>query len=127
MISLDTNIILRFLLNDVPTQTAKARSLLSKPVIYVSDVVVSEVAFVLEKAMSFERAYVSLLLKTLTALPNLTHNSHVLTGVLELFEKKRSLSFVDCYAAIEAQVFGSELYTFDKKLLNQGGAYVRTL
>lgn len=124
MISLDANVILRFLLNDVPTQTAKAKILLSKPAIYVSDVVVSEVAFVLEKAMRFDRVYVGLLLKTLIALPNLTHNIRVLPDAITLFETKKSLSFVDCYAAIEAKIFGVKLYTFDRKLLTQGGAHV---
>lgn len=125
MISLDTNIILRFVLNDVPAQTARAKVVLSKPSIYVSDVVISEVAFVLEKAMSFDRAYVGLLLRTLTALPHLIHNSHVLPETISLFEARKSLSFVDCYAAVEAKVFGSKLYTFDRKLINQGGADVQ--
>lgn len=124
MKSLDANVILRFLLNDVPSQTFRAKTLLSQPAIYVSDVVVSEVAFVLEKAMKFDRAYICLLLRTLAALPQLTHNDHVLPGVIALFETRKSLSFVDCYAAIEAKVFGAKLYTFDKKLLNQGGAHV---
>src|SRR5688500_2452347 len=125
MISLVASVILRFLLNDVPSQTARAKLLLSKPAIYVSDVVVSEVVFVLEKAMKFERVYVGLLLRTLTALPHLNHNSYVLPDVIDLFETRKSLSFVDCYAAVEAKLFGAELYTFDRKLLNQGGAHVR--
>jgi predicted nucleic acid-binding protein len=126
MISLDANVILRFLLNDVPAQTAQAKALLSKPRIYVSDVVMSEVAFVLEKAMKFERAYVALLLSSLTALPHLAFTSHFMSDVIALFESKKNLSFVDCYAATEAKVFDSKLYTFDKKLRNQGGSHVLT-
>jgi uncharacterized protein len=125
MISLDTNVVLRFLLNDVPTQTARAKALFSKPAIYVSDVVISEVAFVLEKAMMFDRANIGLMLKTLMALPNLTHNDLVLPEVITLFEARKSLSFVDCYATVEAKVFSAKLYTFDKKLINQGGAHVQ--
>lgn len=124
MISLDTNVILRFLLNDVPSQTARAKILFSRPAIYISDVVLSEVTFVLEKAIKFDRAYVVLLLRTLTALPHLTYNSHVLPEVMTLFETRKSLSFVDCYAAVEAKVFGVKLYTFDRKLVNQGGPHV---
>lgn len=124
MISLDANVILRFLLNDIPSQTARAKAVLTKPQLYVSDVVVSEIAFVLEKVMKFDRNYVCLLLKTLTALPSLTFNSHVLPEVIDLFETRKSLSFVDCYAATEAKIFGTKLYTFDKKLINQGGEHV---
>ena len=124
MISLDTNVILRFLLNDVPSQTASAKVLFSRPLIYASDVVVAEVAFVLEKGMKFERASVGLLLRTLTALPNLTFNCHFLPEVITLFQSRKSLSFVDCYAATEAKIYGGTLFTFDKKLINQGGRYV---
>jgi len=124
MISVDANIILRFLLNDVPAQTLSARRVLTKPAVYVSDVVVSEVAFVLERAMKFDRSYTALLLRTLIALPNLAHNSHILPDVLSLFEQRVSLSFVDCYASIESKIFGTNLYTFDRKLINQGGPHV---
>ena len=125
MISVDANVILRFLLNDVPSQTLRARRILIKPTVYVSDVVISEVAFVLERAMKFDRLYAILLLRTLIALPNLTHNDHILPDVLTLLEQKPALSFVDCYAATEAKIFGTKLYTFDKKLINQGGAHVQ--
>lgn len=125
MISLDTNVVLRFLLNDVPSQTARARALFSKPAVYVSDVVISEVAFVLERAMRFDRPYIGSLLKALMALPNLTVGSHFWLEAISLFESKKSLSFVDCYAATEAKVFGGTLYTFDRKLLNQGGKHIR--
>jgi len=124
MISLDANVILRFLLNDVPSQTAKARTLMTRPAVYVSDVVISEVAFVLEKAMKFDRESVALLLKTLTALPNLNHNSHVLAETISLFGARKRLSFVDCYAAAESNLFGTNLYTFDKKLISHGGPHV---
>ena len=125
MISLDANVVLRFLLNDVPSQTAAARALFSRPAIYVSDVVISEVAFVLEKGMKFERNSAALLLRTLTSLQNLTFSCHFLPEVISLFESRKSLSFVDCYAATEAKAVGGTLFTFDKKLVNQGGKNIR--
>ena len=124
MNSLDTNLLLRFLLNDVPSQAARAKKAFSKPTIYISDVVVSEVAFVLEKALSFDRIYSALLLKTLISLPNLLYNDYFMPDVIALYEKRKSLSFVDCYAAVEAGKLGAILYTFDKKLVNQGGSHV---
>lgn len=127
MISLDANVVLRFLLNDIPSQTTRARTLFSKPAIYASDVVISEVAFVLEKGMKFERASVALLLRTLTSLQNLTFSCHFLPEVIALFESRKSLSFVDCYAATEAKTVGGTLFTFDKKLVNQGGKNVRAV
>lgn len=125
MNSLDTNVILRFLLNDIPAQTARARRLISSSPVYVSDVVVTETVYVLEQSLKYDRSFISRLLRMFLSVPGVSHNDHILPGVINLFEKKRSLSFVDCYAATEAEIFGTKLYTFDKKLLNQGGAHVR--
>ena len=126
MNSLDTTIVLRFLLNDIPAQTAKVNLLLANPPVYVSDVVVSEAAFVLEKAIGFDRDEVVTLLRTILAVPGLLHNDHILPDVLNLFESKKKLSFVDCYAAVEAGVFFTTLYTFDKDLLKHGGPHVQS-
>lgn len=126
MKSLDTSVILRFLLNDVSSQTAKARNLISDPPVYVSDVVVTETVFVLERSLGYERAFIAEMLRMFLGLPGVMHNDHFLPEVLDLYERKKSLSFVDCYSAIEAKTFDTNLYTFDKKLLHQGGAHVLT-
>jgi len=124
VISIDTNIALRFLLDDVPAQTGRARRVFAKPVLYISDVVIAEIAFVIERGMKFDREYVCLMLRTLIALPNLNHNDLILSAAIDLFEKRRSLSFVDCYAATEAKIYRTRLFTFDRKLINQGGSQV---
>src|SRR5438552_14570123 len=92
MNSLDTNVVLRFLLNDEPSKTAVARRLLSRPPIYVSDVVFTEAAFVLEKAIEMDRAAVAMLLRTLLAVPGLIYNDLVLPDVIDLFESRKKLS-----------------------------------
>jgi len=125
MKSLDTNIVLRFLLHDVPTQDAKVRQLFSKPPLYVSDVVVAETAFVLEKWSEFDRNETASLLRTLLAVPGLSFNDKILPEAIELFQSRKSLSFVDSYAAVEARIFGINLITFDMKLLNQGGSHAK--
>lgn len=124
MNSLDTNIILRFLLNDVPSQTARARRLIAGSPVYVSDVVVTETVYVLEQALKYDRGFISVLLRLFFSLPGVSHNDHLLPSVIDLFEKRPSLSLVDCYAAAESNLFGTNLYTFDKKLLSQGGPHV---
>lgn len=124
MKSFDTNIVLRFLLNDIPSQSEKVRRLFASPPFYVSDVVISEAVFVLENSMEFDRRTIAHLLRGLIAIPGLECRDHLLPQVVDLYEQKRSLSFVDCYSAVEAGVFGAKLYTFDKKLINQGGPHV---
>ena len=122
--SLDTNVVLRFLLNDIPVQTSKARRLISSSQVYVSDVVVTETVYVLEQTLKYDRSFISGLLRMFLSLPQLSHNDHILPDAISLFEKRSALSFVDCYAAMEAKVFGAKLYTFDKKLIKQGGAHI---
>ena len=124
MKSLDTNVVLRFLLNDVPRQTSRARDLISGSAVYVSDVVVTETVYVLEQTLRYDRGFISGLLRMFLSLPNVSHNDHILPDVMELFDSRPALSFVDCYAATEARVFASKLYTFDKKLISQGGSHV---
>ena len=123
MKSLDTNIVLRFLLNDVPSQTARAKALLSRSPTYVSDVVVTEAVFVMESFFGLDRTSIAHLIRMLMAAPGLI-SSFFLQDVIDLYLARPALSWVDCYAAIEAKISGNSLYTFDKKLRTQGGSHV---
>lgn len=125
MKSIDINVTLRFLLNDIPSQAIRAKRILSTPPTYVSDVVVTEAVYVLENSLGYSRKSVTALIRVLMAIPGLVYSDHLLPDVLRMYENKNSLSFVDCYAATEAGAFGVKLYTFDKKLQNQGGAHVQ--
>ena len=122
MNSIDSNIVLRFLLNDVPQQSNRAKQVLSNPPVYLSDVVVT--MYVLEKSLDYPRSSVAALIGVLIAVPGLVYSDHLIPDVVKMYERKGSLSFVDCYAAIEARMFGAKLYTFDKKLIAQGGSHV---
>lgn len=124
MNSLDTNIVLRFLLNDIPEQTIMARRLIAASPVYVSDVVVTETIYVLEQKLIYDRSFICGVLRMFLGLQSVFYNDLVLPSVMKMFEERPSLSFVDCYAAMEAKVFGTKLYTFDKKLINQGGSHV---
>lgn len=46
---------------------------------------------------------------------------------ISLYKARSSLSFVDCYAAIEAKTYGNSLVTFDKELAKRGGNHVKEL
>ena len=124
MKSLDTNVILRFLLRDVPAQAARAESAATSPDVYVTDVAITETVFVLEKYYEASRSEIVSSLTAFLALPNLISNAAMFMDVFELYEARATLSIVDCYAAIEAKEWQNELATFDKKLLKYGGAQV---
>ena len=124
MKSLDTNVLLRFLLRDVPDQTARAIAAVADDDSYVTDVVVTETVFALEKFYGAPRDTIALSIRSFLALPNLTCNEPLFRDVLDLYETRPSLSIVDCYATVEAGIWNNSLLTFDKNLVKQGGAHV---
>jgi len=127
MISLDTNVVLRFLLDDVPEQTKKATNVIGKNKVYVTDVVVVEVVYVLEKVILLPRQDITRLVTDFLGFANVVHNPYFLLEVIQLYEHHPSLSVVDCYATAEAKAYNNQLITFDKRLISQGGRHVTSL
>lgn len=127
MISLDTNVVLRFLLDDVPGQTQKATKVIEKNKVYVTDVVVVEVIYVLEKVIMLSREDIAKLVTDFLGFANVVHNPYFLLEVVQRYEHHPSLSIVDCYAASEAKAYNNQLVTFDKRLVSQGGRHVNGL
>lgn len=124
MKSIDTNVILRFLLRDVPVQTARAVAAATAPDAYVTDVAITETVFVLEKYYKAPRNEIVLSMRAFLALPNLSSNAGMFGDVFDLYEARRTLSIIDCYVAVEANAWQNDLVTFDKKLLQYGGTHV---
>ncbi len=127
MNSLDTNIVLRYLLNDVPEQSAKSKNIITSTTVYLTDVIAVEIVFVLERVIGIERSDIVRLVKSFLSLPNLTYNDYFLDQSLDLYSANKNLSIVDCYAATEAKVYGNNLVTFDKELSKKGGVHVKNL
>lgn len=124
MNSLDTNIILRFLLRDVPEQTTRAVAVITGFNCYTTDVAVTETVFVLEKVYEASRDSIALSLKTFLALPKLESNFNLRSDTLDMYRKHPKLSIIDCYLAVEADARRTQLVTFDKKLLLYAGPHV---
>lgn len=127
MNSLDTNVVLRYILNDIPEQTEKVRTIITSSGCYITDVVAAEIVFVLERVIELDRQDIVRLLKSFLSLPNMIYNDYFLDQTLELYEEQSSLSIVDCYAATEANVYKNYLLTFDKDLIKHGGSHVENL
>lgn len=124
MNSLDANVVLRFLLWDIPEQSAKAERLINSSHCYVTDVTLTEVIFVLEKLVGIQRGDIAKLLKKFLTMQKIASNDQVLNDAIDLYERRAALSFPDCYAAVEAFKQGAYLATFDKRLLKYGGSHV---
>jgi predicted nucleic-acid-binding protein len=127
MNSLDTNVVLRYLLNDVPEQSIKSKKIITGSTSYITDVVAAEIVFVLERVIGMKRSDIVRLVKSFLSLPNMIYNDFFLDQALDLYGASKNLSIVDCYAATEAKVYGNTLFTFDKELVKNGGAQVREL
>lgn len=120
--SLDTNVILRLLLGDVPDQQEVVLHLLEQPGVrfHVADVVFAEAAFVMARAYSMSRPDIRLALMGLCALPQIQADQRLVTTALDLYVDRLSLSFEDaCLAAAAAERGAVPLYTFDRELAKQ--------
>ena len=119
---IDTNIILRIILADVPELRSVAVKLLEDRSRHfvISDLAISEVVYNLEKGQGYDRATIVASLKeVLNVGSNLTYNDSLVDKVFALYLARPKLSFNDCYLALEAASRQSPLLTFDHKLALQ--------
>lgn len=120
--SLDTNILLRLLLNDIPEQHAAAKELMHRASgqFAIADTAVIELAFVLERHYGFSRLQIAEALDGLMRLKEINCNRVLFENALPVFTKHSGLSFEDCCLSSYAKLNKAEpLWTFDKKLANQ--------
>jgi len=126
--SLDTNIILRWVLGDIPEQTAKTDLLINsgKP-LRVSLLVIAEVVYILE-ATGFSRLQIQATIERLAGQQNLYLNRYVVVPAVRLYAKNNSISFVDACLVYDSSESGAvPLYTFDKKLANKSPQTIKLL
>lgn len=110
---LDANVILRYLLNDVPDMSEQARTAILAGAATTPEVL-AEVVYVLAGVY---RARRSMIAQALTMLLDEIEVSHkpALLYALRLYADSR-LDFVDCLLAGYHHVEGQSVVTFDKKL-----------
>ncbi|MCF6244593.1 MAG: PIN domain-containing protein [Sulfurovum sp.] len=114
MIRIDTNYILRYLLNDNPEMANIAEKVILHDDIYLSNEVMAEVIYVLSGVYELKRQDISSTLLTLTKANNIQNiDKYSLLKALEMYGEK-SLDFVDCLLCVHAKV--DRVLTFDKKL-----------
>jgi len=121
MSSLDTNCILRWLLNDLPEHTELVTALVNSGESFaVADAVLIETVFVLEKLKKISRETIEKAVKVVIEKDSIVCNRELFIEILPIYTKHPKLSFVDCYLAVLAQKTGTApLLTFDQKLAKQ--------
>ena len=123
--SLDTNVAIRLLLNDVPDQHQKSLRLIQESTYeyLVSDIAIMEIVFVLERHYGFTRQQVADTIAGLMSIWNLVINRRVISDSLDFYMDHNTLSFEECYLAGMARFHKAEpLYTFYRKLAAQSDA-----
>ena len=126
MASLDTNCLLRWLLDDIPEQRRRVDALLaSGEPLMVDDAALIEAVFALEKGAKLSRSTIHALLLAAMAHP-WQIDRDLWTPLLETWTSHPKLSVVDLYLAFKARAAAAgPLYTFDAKLANQVPDVVR--
>lgn len=118
---LDTNMVLRFVLNDVPEQVKEVETILAaaktnKVEIHIPQIVVFEIQFCLEKYYEFSKLQISFTLRSLFSAEYIKiPDKPVFLETLHIY-KTETCSFVDCFLLAFAKENNFKLHTFDKKL-----------
>lgn len=122
--SLDTSLLIRFIMNDVPGTRQKVRDLLSTPSTthHIFDLALTETVYVLENVYEQTREeIVNELNFFLTRYADVLAYNHALTTeVFPFYLTHPKLSFNDCCLAAYAELEKAEpLFTLDQKLARQ--------
>ncbi len=121
MPTIDTNVILRWLLDDVPAQTKAVDYLFAESAELVApNVALVEVVFVLERVMRIPRPAITEAIHALMGRANIKVDRRLWTEVLAHYERLPKLSVADIFVALQAETRDlAPLLSFDKKLASQ--------
>jgi predicted nucleic-acid-binding protein len=125
--ALDTNVLVRFLVEDDAAQSTRAAALIELTVaaderLYVSDIVLCELVWVLSGAYGFRRTEISAVLSELTRARHLAFDSSDrIARCVRAFDAGRG-DFADYLISEHARDAGYDtVATFDRALLRQDG------
>lgn len=128
MAALDTNVLVRYLVQDDATQSAAAAKLIRKclsagQTLFIPISVTVELEWVLRSSFGFGKDDVVRTLSDLLSSAELSFQSEQALEVALLLFKKNSADFADCvHIALASQIGEQPLWTFDKKAARVIGA-----
>lgn len=119
MITVDTNVWVRYVTNDDPAQAVRALALLQEePAIYLPKTVILELEWVLRAAYALPRGAITRALYQILGLPGVTcEQPEQVARALELHAQ--GLDLADALHLVSA-ASGQALRTFDAKLIRRG-------
>ena len=116
--SLDTNVVMRILVRDLPEFTERALNLVESGHFEVADVAIVEAVYALENHYGLARS------DAVDAMKGFALSEHIVVSgaalyALDVYPLHPKLSFADCLLSATSP---EPLWTFDKKLVNQTSA-----
>ncbi|HTE57577.1 MAG TPA: PIN domain-containing protein [Verrucomicrobiae bacterium] len=126
--SLDTNVLLDWLLDRDSARSAATQRLLDSTLtLHVSDMVFAEIVYVLQSA-KFPRVAITKNLSRIVAERAINCNRPLIKRALKLYETESRLSWVDCCSLFYAELNNaSPLYTYDNDLIKKSGGRAQAL
>ena len=124
MRAVDTNVLVRLLVQDDPRQTAAAKSFVTSGA-WVSHLVLAEVVWVLDAVFSMQPASLAKSIRMLVEHESLVlQDADVVEAALNHFTDRPALGFTDCLVLEIARKAGhSPLGTSDRRLSKLPGAH----
>jgi len=116
MTILDTNILIRYLLNDNEELSNKATEIIEKNNVFITNEVIIEVAYVLQKLYQIDKKVIFSLICELISFDNIHfENKNLVLTTFDTF-RKYSMDIVDCMLYAYHKCNDYDVLTFDKKL-----------
>ena len=120
IVAVDTNVVIRFLVDDSPAEGKRARLLFETHRIHLPETVILEAEWVLRAVYCFSPLEISAALRSLLRLPNVNVDDRAAVAqVLDWFDE--GFDFADAMHYVRST--GLEFKTFDKKSINKGSKH----
>jgi predicted nucleic-acid-binding protein len=114
MVRIDTNYIIRYLINDDEEMAAQAETVLLERDVFIANEILAEVVYVLSGVYKISKSDICEQLSKLLLASNIfTSDKTILINALAIFQSK-NLDFVDCLLCAYSKK--DDIMTFDKKL-----------
>ena len=122
---MDTNLFIRYLVNDDPGKADRVEKLLEQATsgkirLVTADLVIAEVIWVLESAYGLKNAEITPMVKGILATPGIEVTNAELVGRSLDYYESLNIDFIDGYiAAVMDKMKITDIYSFDKKHISR--------
>ncbi len=123
---LDTNLIIRFLVNDDPKKVSRVEKLLADKsnTNILLDTIVAEIIWVLSSYYSLNKSEIIEKIKALIHLDSIDCNAVLLNKALSVWEEN-NISYIDSYILAVAKLGNIPLFSYDGELKSISGVTVK--